>query len=105
MGNNEITIVIAMENEEDTATSLNYDIPENVNNNIIRIAFADINSLRRKITNIKLAKVEREGKDVTKYFSLEQNGFAFLLSFDKKMIRKTVEDDGIQFNVTLREKL
>ena len=104
MGNNEITMVIAMENEEDTATSLNYAIPENVNN-IIRIAFADINSLRRKITNIKLAKVEREGKDVTKYFSLEQNGFAFLLSFDKKMIRKTVEDDGIQFNVTLREKL
>lgn len=104
MGNNEITMVIAMENEEDTATSLNYAIPENVNN-IIRIAFADINSLRRKITNIKLAKVEQEGKDVTKYFTLEQNGFAFLLSFDKKIIQKAVEDDGIQFNVMLREKL
>lgn len=106
MTKNRVRMLIRMENEEHKALSATFETNTDVDlKTITGLSYKIGESKENEFKNIELVKVEQEGKDITKHFTLEEDGSKFTINFDKEIARKTVENGGIYLNVTVRKKV
>lgn len=101
-----VRMLLRMENEELEALSASFKNDIDVDpKEVTRLAYSIGGNKENKFKNIELVKVEQEGKDLTKHFTLEENESKFTINFDKEIARKAVENGRISLNVIVRKKV
>lgn len=106
MAKTKVRMLIRMENEEYEALSANFKNDIDVDpKKVTRLAYGIGETKENKFKNVELVKVEQEGKDITKHFTLEEDESKFTINFDKEIARKTLENGGISLNVIVRKKV
>ena len=105
MEKNKVRMLIKMENEEHKAVSATFETNADVDPKIITgLAYSIGETRKNEFKNIELVKVEQNGKDIPKHFTLKEEEAKFTINFDKEIARKTVENGGISLNVIVRKK-
>lgn len=101
-----VRMLIKMENEEYKVWSATFKTNVDVDpEKITRLAYGISDARKNEFKDVELVKVEQDGKDITKHFTLEKNGSKFMINFDKEIARKTVENGGIYLNVIVRKQV
>ncbi len=71
---------------------------------ITRLAYGISDARKNEFKDIELVKVEQDGKDITKHFTLEKNGSKFMINFDNEMTQKTTKE-SLTISFEIKETL
>ena len=71
---------------------------------ITRLAYGISDARKNEFKDIELVKVEQDGKDITKHFTLEKDGSRFILNFDNERTQKTTKE-SLTISFEIKETL